>query len=173
MLAYVFWHRGTGAADAYEAALAEFHRVLAAEPPPGFLRSAAFALDDAPWLPGSGPAYEDWYVVEDWAALGVLNAGAVSGPRAAPHDEVAGRAGKGAGGIYAPLGHDGTLGGPVATWAPKRAGVSYAEWHERLAGPAWQRQMVLGPAPEYVVLVSRPPADIPHAVVVHRRTIPT
>jgi hypothetical protein len=171
VLAYVFWHRGTGATDTYEAALAAFHRALAADPPPGFRRSAAFGLGDAPWLPGSGPPYEDWYVVEDWAALGVLNAGAVSGSRAAPHDEVAGRARTGTGGIYAPLGHDGTLDGPVATWVAKPAGVPYAEWHGRLPGPAWQRQMVLGPAPEYAVLADAAVEGLAGATVVRRRAV--
>jgi hypothetical protein len=171
VLAYVFSHRGTGAEDSYEAALAAFHRALASDPPPGFLRSAAFAVDRAPWLPGDGPAYEDWYLVAGWAALETLNAGAVSGPRQAPHDAVAGRARAGAGAIYAPLGHDGALAGATATWAPKPAGVSYAEWHAALPRPAWQRQMVLGPAPEYVVLGDAPATDLAGALAVQRRVV--
>ena len=171
MLAYVFWHRATGAADEYEAALAAFHRALASDRPPGFQRSAAFAVGRVPWLPGDGPAYEDWYLVADWAALGTLNTGAVSGPRQSPHDAVAAHAGNGAGAIYAPLGHDGPPAGGTATWAPKPADVSYADWHATLPGPAWQRQMVLGPAPEYVVLGDGPREDLGGATVVNRRTI--
>ena len=164
MVAYVFWHRGTGARAPYEANLRAFHAALAADPPAGFLRSVAVRLDAAPWLPGEGGAYEDWYAVEGWGALGELNAGAVTGSRRAPHDAVAGLAEMGDGGIYAPV-DAGELGrafdAPVATWLDKPLGLPYAEWHERLAaeaagGAVWQRQMVLGPAPEYVVLGAEP-----------------
>ena len=94
MLAYVFWHRPAGGADpeAYEARLAAFHVALAADPPDGFTASAALRVREAPWLPGSGPAYEDWYAVAGWDALGRLNDAAVRGPRARPHDEVAAEA---------------------------------------------------------------------------------
>jgi hypothetical protein len=150
MLAYVFWHRSAGA-DGYEERLVAFHKALKANPPPGFVSSRAFRLDDAPWLPGGGPPYEDWYLVADWAALGQLNLAAVSGPRAAPHDAVAGLAREGQGGVYAPR-HGGEPAAGEVAWLAKPRGTSYADFHAALADrPAWQRQMVLGPAPEYVV----------------------
>jgi hypothetical protein len=184
MLAYVFWHRPgdesvappderaggppgpahemvrgphvSGPADAYEAALAVFHRALRADPPAGFRGSAALRLDAAPWLEGEGVAYEDWYLVDDWTALGALNAHAASGARAPAHDAVAQASGHGAGAVYALL-----TGPPVppsggrTLWLSKPSGTARAAFHEELArraGQAWQRQMVLGPAPEYAVV---------------------
>src|SRR4051794_21768971 len=114
MLAYVFWHRGAGAA--YRPALTAFHAALAAAPPAGFARSYAFRLDVAPWLAGDGDAYEDWYLVDDWAALGTLNDAAVSASRRAPHDAVARLAAAGAGGVYRCIAGEASPAGPVAAW---------------------------------------------------------
>jgi len=88
VLAYVFWHRPAEGADreAYEARLAVFHAALAAHPPDGFSASAALRVREAPWLPGTGAVYEDWYAVTGWDALGRLNEAAVRGARAEPHD---------------------------------------------------------------------------------------
>ena len=52
-----------------------------------------------PWL-AAAPAYEDWYLVTDFDALGNLNDAAVAGAHAAPHNDVATRAGGGTGGLY-------------------------------------------------------------------------
>jgi hypothetical protein len=151
MIAYVFWHRAAPGTEGYEDRLVAFHAALAAHPPVGFRSSRAFRLDRAPWLDGEGTAYEDWYLVESWAQLGTLNTGAVSGARAAPHDAVAGLSREGAGGIWAPL-HGADPAPGEVSWLAKPAGMSYVEFHDQLAGrPVWQRQMVLGPAPEYVV----------------------
>lgn len=168
MLAYVFWHRAA-TADGYEERLTAFHRALAAHPPDGFLGSRAFRLDAAPWLAGDGPPYEDWYLVDSWAALGALNAGAVSVGRAVAHDAVARLAAQGTAGIYAPvdLGSAASLATPGDTatadpdaarevaWVAKPAGIAYPDFHAALARDAtcavWQRQMTLGPAGEYVV----------------------
>jgi hypothetical protein len=81
MLAYVFWHRPADgvAPDAYAPLIARFHRSLARQPPGGFLHSASFALAAGNLL-GEQPAFEDWYVVEDFAALGVLAEAAVAPP---------------------------------------------------------------------------------------------
>jgi hypothetical protein len=39
------------------------------------------------------------------------------------------------------------------TWCSKPAGVSYAEFVTRLPdGETWQRQLVLGPAPEFCII---------------------
>jgi hypothetical protein len=151
VIAYVFWHRAAPGSDRYEERLVAFHAALAAHPPAGFRSSRAFRLDRAPWLGGAGTPYEDWYLVESWAALGTLNTAAVSGQRAAPHDAVAALAREGAGGVYAPLHGAEPLAGEVS-WLAKPAGMSYADFHAQLAGrPVWQRQMVLGPSPEYLV----------------------
>ncbi len=160
VLAYVFWHRPGAMAEphGYEAALAAFHTSLTAHRPPGFVGSAAFRLDTAPWLPGDDPAYEDWYAVEDWEALGRLNSAAVTGERAAPHDAVAFEAGAGAGGVYRLLAGDG-LGARAAAWLPKPDDEPRDGFHAALVatgGSVWMRQMVLGPAPEYVVRSDEP-----------------
>jgi hypothetical protein len=165
VLAYVFWHRPAAGVDAagYEAALARFHAVLAATPPEGFGGSCAVALADAPWLSGEGAAYEDWYLVPSWPALGELNERAVAGAVAGPHDAAAAGAGPGTAGVYALLA--GAPGPPAQSWRAwldKPAGMAYAEFHDALAAAlppgaaAWQRQMTLGPAGEYAVAAAEP-----------------
>lgn len=160
MLAYVFWHVASPAvavAD-YEARLGAFHAALRAGAPAGLGRTATVALAGIPWLDGAA-GYEDWYLVEDFAALGTLNGAAVSGSIRAPHDAAAAAARAGVAGI---MGH---VAGPLlparpgwAAWLGKPAGVAYDAFHaelaEALAGEAsaWQRQMTLGPASEYCVL---------------------
>lgn len=161
VLAYVFWHRPGADADAavYEARLTAFHAALAAQPPAGFRGSAALRVQHAPWLPGDGPAYEDWYGVEDWTALGGLNAAAVRGARAEPHDAVAARAAAGAGAVYGLVDGSPVLDAVRASWLAKPAGHDRGAFHAALGGPdrsVWMRQMVLGPAPEYVVRSGAP-----------------
>jgi hypothetical protein len=102
MLAYVFWHRPADgvAPETYAASIERFHHSLAARPPAGFLRSATFEAPGPNWL-GLEPAFEDWYVVEDFAALGVLNAAAVGRGHLSSHDAIARPcAGPGTGSIY-------------------------------------------------------------------------
>jgi hypothetical protein len=160
VLAYVFWHRPGGEETAaYEARLGAFHAALAAHPPAGFVGSAALRVEQAPWLPGDGPAYEDWYAVEGWEALGTLNAAAVRGPRAQPHDAVAGQARAGAGGVYGLIDGPAELAATRTSWLAKPAGADRDAFHAQLAGPGrslWMRQMVLGPAPEYAVRAGAP-----------------
>jgi hypothetical protein len=161
VLAYVFWHRpdpGAGAA-AFEARLTAFHAALAAHPPAGFMGSAALRVQQVPWLPGDGPAYEDWYGVEDWTALGSLNQAAVHGARAEPHDAVAARAAAGAGAVYGLVDGPPVLDAVRASWLAKPPGHDRDAFHATLTGPGrsvWMRQMVLGPAPEYVVRSGAP-----------------
>lgn len=157
MLAYVFWHRPAEGADAaaYEAALLAFHASLAASAPAGFQGSVAFERARLPWM----DAYEDWYLVEDWAALGVLNDAAVDARHRPPHDAVARGTAAGAGAVYA------LESGPAApalaravTWsgAPVAAGDAH-----------WRRQLVLGPAPQYCTLHHGPAAGaLPRAPLV-------
>jgi len=136
----------------YADALAAFHRALADAPPPGFCASRVFAIEGAPWLPVRS-AFEDWYLVEDFAALGQLNEAAVSGARREPHDAAARGAGGGHGGVYRLLTALGEATPERTTWCSKPAGISYPEFLGRLPpGEAWQRQMVLGPAPEFCLV---------------------
>ncbi len=82
-----------------------FHRSLAHAPPAGFQGSAVVSDPPttpaglAPWARG-GPGYEDWYFVEDYTALGVLNrprsvTGTAPSTTRSPR-----RFGAGAGGLY-------------------------------------------------------------------------
>ncbi|MEA2478431.1 MAG: hypothetical protein QOJ07_353 [Thermoleophilaceae bacterium] len=155
MLAYVFWHRPDGSLEPaeYERRLGAFHARLAATSPAGFVRSAAFRVTGAGWL---GDGYEDWYLVDDWASLGLLNQAAVDAVRRPDHDAVAGVAGAGSGGVYAPRAGTLPLGAErAAAWSDKPRGVAYADCEDRLTAgrragefALWQRQLVLGPAPE-------------------------
>jgi hypothetical protein len=163
MLAYLFWHEPHADVDAdrYVAHLNAFHGALTHAPPPGFVRSWSVRLDQAPW--DGGPAFEDWYLVEDWAALGTLNEAAVRAPRDGAHDAIAALATNGAGGLY--LLQHGTLDGPAqwAGWVVKPQGEPRDPFEARLrdaagTGAVLRRQMVLGPAPEYLVLAEREPA---------------
>ena len=165
VLAYLFWHAPADGAggDGYVARLAAFHRALAAAPPPGFRGSWSVALERPPWDGAPEVRFEDWYLVEDWAALGALNDAAVQGPRKEPHDAVAGVAGAGRGGVYAL--HHGALDGPAAWagWVVKPRGAPYPAFEAQLGeaaggGAVLRRQLVLGPAPEYVVLADGPRA---------------
>jgi hypothetical protein len=166
MLAYLFWHerRPEVDSDRYVALLEDFHRALAAAPPPGFRRSWSVTLQTAPWAGGPGEPFEDWYLADDWAALGTLNDQAVRPPRQDPHDAVAAQATNGAGAVYA-LQH-GDLDGPRpwAGWLAKPDRMPYDTFVPRLlaalegtGAAVLRRQMVLGPAPEYAVLADREP----------------
>ena len=168
MLAYLFWHepRSDVDHDRYVRLLQDFHRVLAAAPPPAFVRSWSVRLEVAPWDSGPAQPFEDWYVVEDWAALGTLNEAAVRAPREDAHDAIAALATNGAGGLYA-LQH-GALEGPAAWagWVVKPHRERYEAFEPRLrgavdasgVGAVLRRQMVLGPAPEYLVLAAAEPS---------------
>jgi hypothetical protein len=168
MLAYLFWHEpGRGVDhDRYVDLLRTFHAALRAAPPPSFVRSWSVRLEQAPWDGGPAQPFEDWYLVDDWAALGTLNDAAVRAPRGEAHDAIAALATNGAGGLYA-LQH-GTLDGPApwAGWVAKPQGEPYETFEPALraavdaagGGTVLRRQMVLAPAPEYAVLAGSEPA---------------
>ena len=156
MLAYLFWHRPGPDVDGYERHLAEFHERLCADPPDGFAGSVAFRVD-VPWM---GKGYEDWYLVEDWNALGVLNVAAVDAAHKPDHDAVARDAAHGVGGVYElRAGRLELSDAGSADWSAKPLGQPYAAWEADLVEgrdaaefALWQRQLVLGPAPEYCLL---------------------
>ncbi|HTB70352.1 MAG TPA: hypothetical protein VK707_05180 [Solirubrobacteraceae bacterium] len=189
MLAYVFWHRPAAGVERerYEHELARFHRSLAHRPPSGLRGSASVRVPELPWLPVSGEregasavsgpsadgqaaaaGYEDWYVVDDWTAVGVLEEAAVSRGHVTAHDAIASRAGAGGGAVYRLLeGCARPAGGEVAVW------VTPAPGRERLALDAllgdgidrerdglWRRCLVLGPAPEYCLLAAEASAGV-------------
>jgi hypothetical protein len=185
VLAYLFWHRPLDSFDteAYERAQVVFHRSLHRAPPVGLCGSAAFRVAQPPFLtlggaaPGqpaeAGPAYEDWYVVEDYAALGVLGGAAVGRGHRSAHDEAARRLGAGAGGLYALVEGDQRAGpqsigeATLAVWVtrppgskPRMLGELLGDGMDRRRASLWRRQLVLGPAPEFCLLASELPPGV-------------
>ena len=157
MIGYFFWHWPSADAtlDFYERSLLAFHAALRAHQPDGFKCSSVARVSGAPWIPG-GRGYEDRYLVASFGALGVLNDAAVSEQLRVPHDTVARRASGGIAGVYRlRFGDAASSVNRGATWFSKPGALSYEELSERLApllkrGAAlWQRQMTLGPTPEF------------------------
>ena len=189
MLAYLFWHRPQDPSkiEAYEKAQICFHRSLARTPPVGLRGSAVFRVSELPWLRPAAdagaelpaearPAYEDWYLVEDYTALGVLNEAAVGRGHRTAHDEVARRFGAGSGGLYGLLEGDRAMIGerasllgdaPLAIWVTRPAGSRRLDLGELLGdgmdprqASLWRRQLVLGPAPEFCLLARETPPGV-------------
>jgi len=168
VLAYLFWHRPEPGADReeYERAQERFHRSLAQRPPDGFRASLALHVSELSWLSGEGPGYEDWYVVEDWTALGVLRQAAVGQAHSRAHERAATHSRQGAGAVYRLLdGQLRTLAPSTAVWVQPDRGQDTDDMAAMLldgasAGTLWQRELVLGPAPEYCLLAEAPPAGV-------------
>ena len=166
MLAYVFWHwpQATIDPDAYVNHLIDFHQTLAANKPPGFHHSAVFRIRGASWLKTNDEAYEEWYLLDDSAAMDRLNDAAVSGVCEEPHNRVAREAADGTGGLYRlRAGHEKLSETQYATWLSKPAGVSYKDFYTALQpltsqpGVAlWGRQMTLGPTTEFCIHSTNP-----------------
>jgi len=172
MLAYIFWHWPLGHIDSgnYESMLADFHRTLSLHPPAGLHGSMVIRQEGASWLPPARVTYEDWYCLDGSASLDTLNEAAVSGACLAPHTLVARAAEGGHGGLYrlrVGAGQGASL--RFAGWFGKPAGMSYREIY-RIIGEIdagggielWERQMVLGPAPEFCLLLPEP-VELPEA----------
>lgn len=161
MLAYVFWHwpRPDIERGQYLDHLAEFHRVLVANKPQGFQRSVVFSIENANWLNTNGEAFEEWYLLDDSAAMDPLNDAAVSGVCEEPHNRVARAAADGTGGLYRLRAGAGNLtDAKFATWLSKPNGVSYKDFYANLQSltsqpgvALWGRQMTLGPTTEFCI----------------------
>ena len=159
MLAYVFWHWPQPAIDAgtYVDHLIAFHRTLAENKPAGFQRSRVFRFRGASWLDTNGEAFEDWYLLDDSAALDVINHAAVSGPCEGPHNLVAREAAGGTAGLYR-LRTGKIENARFALWLAKPEGLSYPDFYSILdpivvenEAALWGRQMTLGPTSEFVI----------------------
>jgi hypothetical protein len=175
MLAYISWHRPGPDVDqtAYEQALMRLHRSLELRPPMGFRGSAAFRAPDLPWLepvggaPG-GTAYEDWYLLDGWAALGVLEEAVVARGHVTRHDAVARLSGQAAGAVYRLSEGCAALGeARVGVWIARAPGDSRVTFADLLGdgmdgerSGLWRRSLGLGPAPEYCLLAPEAPAGV-------------
>lgn len=159
-LAYVFWHQPRQDVDgeAYERVVRSFHNALHAGYPDGFRSSHVFRHLSLPWASADAAVYEDWYVLDGFGALGAINESAVSGSRKTSHDEAARMAEWGAGGVYGLVHGEPWPAVRFAYWLAKPAGWTYDRFLGVIkAAPIaaiWQRQMVLGPAPEFCILSS-------------------
>jgi hypothetical protein len=175
VLAYLSWHRPASTADtgAYERALEQFHRSLAHRAPSGFRGSATFRAAELPWLgtdssPLGPGGYEDWYLLDDWAALGVLEEAAVSHAHVSAHDRIAAQAGAATGAVYRFLeGHAGLDETHVAVWVASASGHEHPSLSALLGDGMdpkvdglWRRCLGLGPAPEFCLLASEASAGV-------------
>ena len=178
MLAYVFWHRAAPGvhADDYERALVRFHHSLAENPPAGFASSLTLRAAALPWLAGEGAGYEDWYLVENWTALGVLEAAAVSRGHAGAHDSAARAMGTGTGAVYRLLeGAQSLADMHTAVWVTRPPGVDDPQLADLLEdgfdpgrSALFQRCLVLGPAPELCLLSAETHLDAETGVAATR-----
>jgi hypothetical protein len=168
VLAYVFWHTPAAGAEVeeYEQSQLAFHRSLAHSRPVGMTGSVLARVGELPWL--GAPAYEDWYLLEDYAALGVLNSAAVGRGHRTAHDRAAHRVGAGTAALFALLDgapHTAALGQrSLSVWVERPFGSQPPMLADMLADGAgdggaslWRRQLVLGPAPELCLLCDDPP----------------
>ena len=161
MLAYVFWHWPQSTVDrgSYVEHLIDFHRTLASNKPIGFHHSVVFRIRGASWLNTNDEAYEEWYLLDDSAAMDPLNEAAVSGVCEDPHNRVAREAADGISGLYRLRAGRGELSqAKFALWLSKPSGVTYKDFYAALEpltsqqGVAlWGRQMTLGPTTEFCI----------------------
>jgi hypothetical protein len=171
MLAYLSWHRAAAGVEPerYEQALERFHRSLAHRPPSGFRGSATARLPELPWLaPVAGsegaPGYEDWCLIDDWAAVGVLEEAAVSRGHITAHDEAASMAGAATGAVYRLVEGQPLLSAARAVWVTRKPGHEHPLLSALLGDGIdpqrdglWRRCIGLGPAPEHCLLAAEPP----------------
>lgn len=175
MLAYLLWHRPADGVEreSYEQASERFHRSLSHSPPAGLRGSAVLRLAECPWLPSThdgacAVTYEDWYLLDDFTALGVLNEAAVTHGHRSAHDGIARRFGSGAGGLYGLMeGHADLADTARAVWVSRPPGEPRGELAQLLAdgvdpdhASLWRRALVFGPAPEYCVLSRDTPQGV-------------
>jgi hypothetical protein len=167
MLAYIFWHRPAAGVerDVYERELLRFHRSLALRPPSGFRGSAALRAPELPWSDGGDvPAYEDWYLLDSWGAVGVLEEAAVSRGHVSVHDAVARHSLLGAGSVYRLCEGQPILAEACASlWVSRPGGHPAPGLADLLADgidpqrtSLWRRCLALGPAPELCLLSADP-----------------
>ena len=172
MLAYISWHTPARDTDtaAYEQALEHFHRSLAHRPPSGLRGSAVFRAPAPPW---TGPVeaahvYEDWYLLDSWSSVGVLEEAAVAQGHTSAHHAVAALAGTSTSSIYRLSEGGAHLAlASVAVWVSRGRGHPSPTLGDLLgdgmdgeSAGLWRRCLGLGPAPEHCLLAGEPSAGV-------------
>ena len=112
--------------------------------------------------------YEDWYLVDGWSAVGVLEEAAVARGHQSSHAAVAAMTSVSKGAIYRLIeGLPRLERAPLAVWVKRSPGHApvtiedlLADGMERDAAGLWRRCLGLGPAPEYCLLATEPPAGV-------------
>ncbi|HLG77496.1 MAG TPA: hypothetical protein VKX46_13855, partial [Ktedonobacteraceae bacterium] len=126
----------------------------------GFRFSLVLEMASLPWMAGESEVYEDWYLLENSAALDILDATAVTGACREPHTQIARLAEHGTGGLYClkigKIEAAQLITTRYTNWFSKPSGMSYDSWYEHLhqsqleqQGTLWRRQMAMGPALEF------------------------
>lgn len=162
MLAYVFWHWPKSGISRvqYEQALRRFYRNLNEYRPLGFLHCFGFRISKFPWNAPAHNGYEDWYLVKNFKALGVLNEAAVGSEMRRSHNRISILANGGSGEIYRLYGNRLSSKTRFSLWLTKPKGTSYADMMSALdqkgVSSHWRRQMTLGPAQEFCAHIDRP-----------------
>jgi hypothetical protein len=112
--------------------------------------------------------YEDWYLVDGWSAVGVLEEAAVARGHQSSHEAVAAMTGVSKGAIYRLIdGLPRLERAPLAVWVKRSPGHApvtiedlLADGMEGDAAGLWRRSLGLGPAPEYCLLAAEPPVGV-------------
>jgi hypothetical protein len=161
MLAYVLWRHpraGSSTRMVYEASLVAFHERLRSAGVSGFRSSSTSIVRKVPWV-SEADCHEEWYVLDDWETLGALSRASVSGEPKAAYDLVTHSSSIHAATLYGLLHGAWNVDAPVAVWFSRPENMALWVMEELLApyldlpeSGLWQRQMALGPAPEFCFL---------------------
>ncbi len=116
----------------------------------------------------SGAGYEDWYLLDDWAAVGVLEEAAVSQGHVSVHEQLASRALVATSAVYRLVeGHAPLASARVAVWVGRPRGherpsleALLGDGMDPATGCLWRRCLGLGPAPEFCLLATEVPAGV-------------
>ena len=161
MIAYVFWHWRDPRIEeiAYQQLLINFHERLHRHKPSGFLDSAVFQMEQAPWSGMELETYEEWYILENSSAIDALRILMEKGRCKEHHERFKQWDTGGIGGLYSlqqePLHFDCTM-IQAAHWFSRPTGVTeealqmmLQNQRQQEPGYCWRRILLLGPAPEF------------------------
>lgn len=173
MLGYLFWHAkapSISAAD-YETQLSAFHASFQQLKPAGFMHSRVYRVPALPWMPATEAVYEDWYILENSAALDVINHAAIHNPHKGSHDSVARMVIGGLGGAYELRSGEIDLIPEHVYWFGKPATVPKDVFQtdmQALKANAlfWGKYMVFGQTPSFCLQTAEP-VEFPSAYTVN------